>query len=81
MYVYKRETNYAFQDVEFFDDYTFLTKRNFYKKDVSTHSHEINLIQTGGGGGGGGLWRPYQTLKLNNFITVKAITTKFSDFS
>ena len=32
-------------------------------------------------GGGGGLWRPYQTLKLNNFKAVKAITTKFSDFS
>ena len=31
--------------------------------------------------GGGGLWRPYQTLKLNNFKAVKAMTTKFSDFS
>ena len=36
----------------------------------------INPIQTGGG-----LLRPYQTLKLNNFKTVKAMTTKFSDFS
>ena len=30
---------------------------------------------------GGGLLRPYQTLKLNNFKAVKAMTTKFSDFS
>ena len=30
---------------------------------------------------GGGLWKPYQTLKLNNFKAVKAMTTKFSDFS
>ena len=29
----------------------------------------------------GGLWRPYQNLKLNNFKAVKAMTTKFSDFS
>ena len=29
----------------------------------------------------GGLWRPYQTLKLNNFKAVKAMTTIFSDFS
>ena len=36
----------------------------------------VNPIQTGGG-----LLRPYQTLKLNNFKTVKAMTTKFSDFS
>ena len=28
----------------------------------------------------GGLWRPYKTLKLNNFKTVKAVTTKFSEF-
>ena len=31
-------------------------------------------------GGGGGLLRPYKTLKLNNFKTVEAMTTKFSDF-
>ena len=37
----------------------------------------VNPIQTGGGG----LLRPYQTLKLNNFKVVKAMTTKFSDFS
>ena len=30
---------------------------------------------------GGGLLRPYQTLKLNNFKTVKAVTTKFREFS
>ena len=36
----------------------------------------VNPIQTGGG-----LLRPYQTLKLNNFKAVKAMTTKFSDFS
>ena len=29
----------------------------------------------------GGFWRPYQTLKLNNFKAVSAMTTKFSDFS
>ena len=34
-----------------------------------------------GGGGGGALLRPYKNLKLNNFETVKAMTTKFSDFS
>ena len=31
--------------------------------------------------GGGGLLKPYKTLKLNNFKTVRAMTTKFSDFS
>ena len=31
--------------------------------------------------GGQGLWRPDQTLKLNNVNAVKAMTTKFSDFS
>ena len=36
----------------------------------------FNPIQTEGR-----LWRPYQTLKLDNFKTVKAMTTKFSDFS
>ena len=36
----------------------------------------FNPIQTGGG-----LRRPYQTLKLNNLKTVKAMTTKLSDFS
>ena len=34
-----------------------------------------------GGGGGGGLLEPAPTLKICNFQTVKAITTKFSDFS
>ena len=38
----------------------------------------VNPIQTWGGGG---LWRPYQTLNLNNFKAVKAMTTKFSYFS
>ena len=42
----------------------------------------FNPIQIGvGEGGGGGLLRPYKTLKLNNFKAVKAMTTKFSDFS
>ena len=36
----------------------------------------LNPIQTGGG-----LLRPYQTLRLNNFKAVKAMTTKFSEFS
>ena len=40
----------------------------------------FNPIQTRGGGGGG-LWRPVPTLQLNNFKTVKTMTTKFSDFS
>ena len=35
----------------------------------------LNPIQTEG------LWRPYQTLKLNNFKALKAMTTKFTDFS
>ena len=38
---------------------------------------KFNPIQTGGKG----LWRPYQTLNLNNFYAVKAMTTKFTDFS
>ena len=33
------------------------------------------------GGGGGGLLRPSPTLQLNNFKTIKTMTTKFSDFS
>ena len=33
-----------------------------------------------GGGGGGGLLEPAPTLKIYNFQTVKAITTKFGDF-
>ena len=33
------------------------------------------------GGRGGGVLRPYKTFKLNNFKTVKAMTTNFSDFS
>ena len=39
----------------------------------------FNPLQTGGGGGG--LLRTYKSLKLNNFKTVKAMTTKFRDFS
>ena len=41
--------------------------------------HQLTLFRPGGGGGR--LWRPYQTLKLNNFKAVKTMTTKFSDFS
>ena len=39
---------------------------------------DINPIQTGGGGGG---LEPAPTLKICNFRTVKAITTKIGDFS
>ena len=40
--------------------------------------NRLNPIQTGGGGG---LLEPAPTLKIRNFQTVKAMTTKFSDFS
>ena len=36
----------------------------------------FNPVQTGGW-----LLRPYKALELNNIKTVKAMTTKFSDFS
>ena len=48
---------------------------------ISSLLKTLTLFRPVGGGGGGGLLRPYKTLKLNNFKTVKAMTTKFSDFS
>ena len=42
-----------------------------------TREQKINKIINKGGG----LLRPYKALKLNNFKTVKAMTTKFTDFS
>ena len=51
----------------FFQSY----KKNIYCRFKAT----FNPIQTVGG-----LLSPYQTLKLNNFKTVKAMTTKFGDF-
>ena len=38
----------------------------------------VNPTQTGGGGG---LLEPAPTLKISNFQTVGAITTKFGDFT
>ena len=37
----------------------------------------LTPIQTGGGGG----LEPAPTLKIRNFQTIKAMTTKFGDFS
>ena len=55
-----------------------------------TMLHNFKPIQTGKGGGGGGrggggggrgALEPAPTLKIRNFQTVKAMTTKFGDFS
>ena len=55
----------------------FLIRNRWLLQIIKKAVSYFNPIQTGGGG----LLRPYQTLKLNNFKTVKAMTTKFSDFS
>ena len=46
------------------------------KQDFSA----INPIQTRGGGLGGEALEPAPTLKIRNFQTVKAMTTKFGYF-
>ena len=61
---------------ELFAHFVFMFNFVCYPAEQSLN---VNPIQTGGGGGR--LWRPYQTLKLNNFKAVRAMTTKFSDFS
>ena len=43
--------------------------------------HCIDILTLFRPEGGGGALEAYQTLKLNNFKAVKAMTTKFSDFS
>ena len=48
----------------------------YHMQERKTKVIVFNPIQTGVG-----LLMPYQTLKLNNFKTVKAMTTEFSDFS
>ena len=42
-----------------------------------TYQRKLTLFRPGGEE----LLRPYKTLTFNNFKTLKAITTKFSDFS
>ena len=50
-----------------------------HKQYIGETKRRLNPIQTGLGGGG--LSEPAPTLKIRNFQTVKAMTTKFRDFS
>ena len=53
----------------------------FCEREIESIEHLLTLSRPGGGGGGGGLLEPAPTLKICNFQTVKAITTKCDDFS
>ena len=60
------------------DCFTWLLEAS-QQSSLNSRKKKLTLFRPGGGGGG--LWRPYQNLKVNNFKAVKAMTTKFSDFS
>ena len=49
------------------------------QKDLRCRKTTLTLFRPGEGEGG--LLRPAPTLKMYNFMTIKAITTKLGDFS
>ena len=88
LYLYSKVCHFIFQVIRNNDLIWLIHSQTFLEKfqgislsvlQLSGNPKTFNPIQIGRGGEG--LFKPAPTLKICNFPTVKAITTKFGDFS